>query len=74
MIFVLKGKFLYHMICRIDPIAAWKKLHLILWDRSQFHLIDSLSIAVYTFAKIILMSFSVDETLLLRYVNLSIKF
>ena len=37
-------------------------------------MIYSISIAVYTFARRILMSFFVDETLLTRYVNLSTNF
>ena len=43
-------------------------------DRSDFHMIDNLSIAVHAFARRILMSFSVDETLLPRYMNLSTNF
>ena len=46
----------------------------ILSDRSDFHIIDSLSIAVYGFVRCILTSLSVDPTLLLRYVNLSTNF
>ena len=37
-------------------------------------MIDSLSIAVYAFVSRVSMSFSVDETLLPRYVNLSTSF
>ena len=37
----------------------------------EYFNIDSLSIAVYTFARYILMSLSVDETLLPRYMYLS---
>ena len=43
---------------RIDTTAAWKKLHFILSDKFDFHMIDNLSIAVYAFASHILMSFS----------------
>ena len=39
--------------------------------RSDFHIIDSLSIAVHAFVSLVSMSFSVDSTLLPRYVNLS---
>ena len=55
-----------HPYGRINMIAAWKKLHFILLDRFDFHIIDSLSIAVDVFASHLLMSFSVDETLLPR--------
>ena len=51
-----------------------KKLRFILSDRSDFYLTDSLSIAVYTFASRVLVSFSVDETLFPRYVNLYTSF
>ena len=57
-----------------DPLAPYlfiicldlEKLRFILSDRSDFHLTDSLSIAVQVFARHVLMSFSVDETLLPR--------
>ena len=45
----------------IDSTPAWKKLRFISFDRSDFHTTDTLSIASR-----VLMSFSVDETLLLR--------
>ena len=51
--------------------AAWKKLRFILSVRSDFHIIDSLLIAVHAFVNLVSMSFSVDSTLLPRYVNLS---
>ena len=53
-----------HSYSSIDTTSAWKKLRFILLDRSDFHMIDNLSIAVL----------SVDETLLPRYVNLSTNF
>ena len=59
---------------RIDMTAALKKLRFILSDRFGFHMIDNLSMAVYAFSSRILMSFSVDEMLLRRYVNLSTSF
>ena len=55
----------------IDTIAAWKKLRFILLVRSDFPMTDYLSIAVHAFASHVSMSVSVDETSLLRYVNLS---
>ena len=61
-------------LCSIDITVAWKKFRFILSDRSDFYTIDSLSIAVYAFARRIVMSLSVDETLLLRYGNLSTNF
>ena len=59
---------------RIDTTTARKKLCFILSDRLDFHMNNNLSIAVHVFASCILMSFSVDETLLLRYMNLSTDF
>ena len=55
-----------HPFSRIDTAAAWKKLRFILSIRSDFHMIDSLSIAVHAFVSRESMSFSVDETLLPR--------
>ena len=64
-----------HPYSRIDTTAAWKKLRFILSVRSDFHMINSLSIAVYAFVSCVSMTFSVDETLLLpRKVNLSTSF
>ena len=55
----------------IDTTAAWEKLRFILSVRSDSHMIDSLLIAVHAFVSRVSMSFSVDSTLLPRYVNLS---
>ena len=55
-------------------IAAWKKLRFILSVRSDFHITDSLSMAVHCFASSVSMSVSVNETLLPRLVNLSTNF
>ena len=63
-----------HPYSRIDTTAAWKILRLILSDRSDFLMIDILLIADHTFACHILMSFSVDETMLPKYENLSTDF
>ena len=60
-----------HPYSSIDVTAAWKKLRFILSVRSDFHIIDSLLIAVHAFVNLVSMSFSVDSTLLSRYVNLS---
>ena len=50
----------------IDTTAGWKKLRFILSVRSDFYMIESLSIAVHAFVSRVSMSFSVDETLLPR--------
>ena len=55
-----------HPYSSIDTTAAWKKLRYILLVRSDFHMIESLSIAVHAFVSRVLMSFLVDETLLPR--------
>ena len=51
-----------------------KKSHFILLERSDFHMIESLIVVVHSFTRCILTSLSVDETLLLRYVNLPTNF
>ena len=53
-----------HPYSSIDVTAAWKKLRFILSVRSDFHIIDSLLIAVHAFVNLVSMSFSVDSTLL----------
>ena len=63
--------YVVHPYSRIDTTAAWKKLHFILLDRSDFHMIDNLSIAAHTFARRILMSLSVDEMILPRKKQIS---
>ena len=63
-----------HLYRRIDTTAAWKKFHFILSNRSDTYMIDCLSIAVCAIAGCILISLSVDETLLPRYVNFSPNF
>ena len=63
-----------HSYGSIDTTAAWKKLYFILLVRSDFHMTDSLLIAVHAFVSCMSMSFSVDETLLPREVNLSTSF
>ena len=55
-----------HPYSSIDTTAAWKKLRFILSVRSDFHMIESLSIAVHAYVNRVSMSFSVDETLLPR--------
>ena len=63
-----------HPHSSIDTTTACKKLRFILSVRFDFHMIDSLSIAVNAFVSRVSMSFSVDETLLPRLVNLSFSF
>ena len=58
----------------IDTTAAWKKLRFILSIWSDFHMTNSLSISVHAFVSCVSMSFSVDETLLPWWVNLSTSF
>ena len=70
-VFVMGGKWpssccFVHPYGSIDATAAWKKLRFISSVRSDFHMTDSLSIAVHAFASCVLMSVSVDETLLPR--------
>ena len=55
-----------HPYSSIDTTAARKKLRFILSVRSDFHMTDSLLIAVHAFVSRVSMSFSVDETLLPR--------
>ena len=63
-----------HPYSSMNSIAAWKNLPFILSDRSVFYRNDSQSKAVHAFASHVLLSFSVDEMLLLRYVHLSTNF
>ena len=63
-----------HPYNSIHLIVAWKKVRFILSVRSDFHMTDSLSIDVHAFASHVLMSFSVDETLLPTLLNLSASF
>ena len=59
--------YIYMCVCVcVCVCVAWKKLRFILSDRSDFHMTDSQSIADHAFAGCVLMSFSVDETLLPR--------
>ena len=55
-----------HPYSSIDTTTAWKKLCSMLSVRSVFHMTDSLSIATHAFASRVLMSVSVDESLLPR--------
>ena len=50
----------------INTTATPKKMRFILLDKSDFCMIDNISIAVHMFASRILLSFLVDKTLLAR--------
>ena len=63
---ILLASQVVHPYSSIDTTAAWKKLLFILSVRSDFHIIESLSIAVHVFVSRVSMSFSIDETLLPR--------
>ena len=62
-----------HPYGRIDMTTAWKKLHFILSEKFDFHMIDNLSIPVHAFVICILIS-SVDVKQLLRCAKLSTSF
>ena len=51
-----------------------EKMHFILSVKSDFRVTDRLSITVHSFASHVMMSISLDETLLPKYVNLSTSF
>ena len=70
----LVSVYVVHPYNSIDTIAAWKKLRFILSEWSVLHMTYSLSINIDTFASRVLISFSVYETLLPRYVNLPTRF
>ena len=63
-----------HPYCIMLIATTWKKSCFILLDISDFHIIDNLLIAVHTFVRHISTSFSIDEILLLKYMNLSTNF
>ena len=56
-----------------DAATTWKKSCFILSERSDFPMINNWTVAVYAFTKCMLISLSVGEILLLRYVNWSIN-
>ena len=49
-------------------------MHFILSDRSDFHMTDSLSLAVHAFASHVMTSYLIDEMLLPRSLNLPTSF
>ena len=66
----LVNVYVVHPYSSIDTTAAWKKLSFFIGQVMT----DSLSIVVHAFASRVLMSVSVDETLLPMKVNLSTSF
>ena len=63
-----------HPCSSTNKTSAWKKFCFILSARSNFHMIERLTIAVHAFAGRILISFSVDVSLLVSYVKLCTDF
>ena len=55
-----------HPYSIIDKAADSKKVSFILSVKCDFHMTDSLSLALYAFTSHVLMSVSIDETLLPR--------
>ena len=53
----------------IDKATAWKNSRFVLSERLDFHIVVKLSIAVHTLPMRTLISLSVDEILLPRYMN-----
>ena len=53
----------------MDTVTSWEKLSLILSERSDFYTIVNLSIAIHARLTRLMLTSSVDEMLLLRYVN-----
>ena len=60
---------LVHPYSSMKIATAWKKSRFIPLDGLDFHRINSMSQAFYTFARCMLESLSVDEILLPRYVK-----
>ena len=56
-----------------DMTTVWKNTHFILSERSGFHRVDNLSIAVHILP-MHMSTFSVDEILLPKYMNWSTNF
>ena len=60
-----------HPFSSNDTVKAWKKSYFILSEKSDFYMINNLSVVVYTFTRCRLILLSVDDILLLKYVNWS---
>ena len=63
-----------HLYSSRDTAIAWRKYRFILSDRSDFQRINNLSIEFHADTIRMFTSLSVDEMLLLRYVNWSTNF
>ena len=61
------GAYLVHPYNSIHTTAAWEKMHFILSVRSDFHITDSLSIAVHAFACRVQMSLKIKLYNCLKY-------
>ena len=62
------------LVDKLQYNKCLEKNSLYLSDRTDLHMIVSLSIAFHAFTRRIVISLSVDETLLSRYVNLATNF
>ena len=65
--------YVVHSYSSIDTAKALKKFCFISSERSDFHMIDNLSIIVHAFVMRTLTSLSVDQTLLSRYVSWNLR-
>ena len=63
-----------HPYSRLGTAALWKKSCFILFDRLDFLMIDNLSTRLHAFPRSILISHSIDEMLLPRYMKFSSHF
>ena len=63
-----------HPYSSTDTATAWKTILVNISKRSDFHIIDNLSIVVHAFTRRMLTSLSVGEILLLRFVKLLVNF
>ena len=70
----LVSVYVVHPYSSMKTTVAWKKLRFILSDRFDFLMTDNLLRVDHALASCVLMSFSVDRTLLPRKVNLSTSF
>ena len=65
---------LVHLYGSTETVTVLKETRFILTEKSDFYIIDYLSIAIRAFVRLILKMISVDEILLPRYVNLPTNF
>ena len=69
---LLKSKWCSHTV--VLTTTDWKNSHLIQSERSDFNMVDNLSMTVHALPICMLTLLSVDEILLLRYMNRSDNF